>query len=39
MPEEERNGQGEPRIALAIYVLVAMIWFVPDRRIEDRIAE
>jgi len=29
----------EPRIALAIYVLVAMIWFVPDRRIEDRIAE
>jgi uncharacterized membrane protein len=29
----------EPRIALAIYVLVAMIWFVPDRRIEDRIAQ
>ncbi len=24
----------DPRLSLAIYVLVAMIWFVPDRRIE-----
>ena len=29
----------DPRIALAIYVLVALIWFVPDRRIERKIAE
>jgi uncharacterized membrane protein len=27
-----------PWIALAIYVLVAMIWLVPDRRIERLIA-
>jgi uncharacterized membrane protein len=27
----------DPRIALAIYVLVAMIWFAPDRRIEKAI--
>jgi uncharacterized membrane protein len=29
----------DPRIALALYVLVAMMWFVPDRRIEKTIAE
>jgi uncharacterized membrane protein len=29
----------DPRIALAIYVVVAMMWFVPDRRIEKTIAE
>jgi len=27
------------RISLAIYVLVAMIWFVPDRRIERKLPE
>jgi uncharacterized membrane protein len=29
----------DPRIALAIYVFVAMIWLYPDRRIEKTIAE
>jgi uncharacterized membrane protein len=29
----------DPRIALAVYVLVAMIWLYPDRRIEKTIAE
>jgi uncharacterized membrane protein len=28
----------EPRIASALYVCVALMWIVPDRRIEDRIA-
>jgi hypothetical protein len=28
-----------PWISFAIYVLVAMIWFVPDLRIERRIAD
>ncbi len=28
-----------PRISLALYVLVALMWFVPDRRIEKAIAE
>ena len=28
-----------PRVACAIYVLVAMIWLVPDRRIETVLAE
>ena len=27
-----------PRIAGALYVVVALMWFVPDRRIEDRVA-
>jgi uncharacterized membrane protein len=27
-----------PRISLALYVLVALMWFVPDRRIEKAIA-
>ena len=27
-----------PRFAGALYVLVALMWFVPDRRIEDRLA-
>jgi len=27
------------RVSLAIYVLVAMIWFVPDRRIERKLPE
>ena len=27
------------RISLALYVLVAMIWFVPDRRIENKLPE
>jgi hypothetical protein len=26
-------------IALAVYATVAIMWFVPDRRIEKRIAE
>jgi uncharacterized membrane protein len=28
-----------PKIAFAMYVAVAVIWFVPDRRIEKQIAE
>jgi len=28
----------EPRISIAIYALVAAVWFVPDRRIEKRLA-
>jgi uncharacterized membrane protein len=28
----------DPRVAGALYVAVALMWFVPDRRIEDRIA-
>jgi uncharacterized membrane protein len=28
----------DPRIALALYVLVALIWFIPDQRIEKKIA-
>ena len=28
----------EPRLASALYVAVALMWVVPDRRIEDRIA-
>jgi uncharacterized membrane protein len=28
-----------PRISLAIYVAVAILWFVPDRRIASRLAE
>ncbi|HEY2736828.1 MAG TPA: TMEM175 family protein [Thermoanaerobaculia bacterium] len=27
------------RISLALYVLVAMIWFIPDRRIEKKLPE
>jgi TMEM175 potassium channel family protein len=29
----------DPRIALALYVTVAIIWFLPDRRIENLIKE
>jgi uncharacterized membrane protein len=29
----------DPRISIALYVLVALIWFIPDRRIEKAIAE
>ncbi|MEQ1592873.1 MAG: TMEM175 family protein [Thiobacillaceae bacterium] len=29
----------DTRFAIAIYVLVAAMWFIPDRRIEKRIAE
>jgi uncharacterized membrane protein len=29
----------EPRLSVAIYVLVALIWFIPDRRIERMLAE
>jgi len=28
----------EPRLANALYVAVALMWIVPDRRIEDRVA-
>jgi hypothetical protein len=28
-----------PRISLALYVSVAIMWFIPDRRIEKAIAE
>jgi uncharacterized membrane protein len=28
----------DPRLALALYVLVAVMWLVPDRRIEKRLA-
>ena len=27
-----------PMLALAIYVLVAIVWFIPDRRIEQAIS-
>jgi uncharacterized membrane protein len=27
-----------PRLAQALYLLVALLWFIPDRRIEDVIA-
>jgi uncharacterized membrane protein len=29
----------DPRLASALYVLVALLWLVPDRRIESRFAE
>jgi hypothetical protein len=29
----------EPRVACALYALVAVIWLVPDRRIETALAE
>jgi uncharacterized membrane protein len=29
----------DPRLSLAIYVLVAVIWFIPDRRIERTLRE
>lgn len=29
----------EPRLSCAIYVLVALIWLVPDRRIEKTLVE
>ena len=29
----------DPRLSLAIYVLVAIIWFAPDRRIEKLVSE
>jgi uncharacterized membrane protein len=28
----------DPRISVSLYVLVAVIWFIPDRRIERVIA-
>jgi uncharacterized membrane protein len=28
-----------PRIAVALYVFVAIMWFIPDRRIENALAE
>lgn len=28
----------DPRIALGLYVVVAIIWFMPDRRIEKRVS-
>ena len=28
----------DPRIALGLYVLVAIIWFIPDQRIEKRVS-
>jgi uncharacterized membrane protein len=28
----------DPRIALGLYVLVAIMWFIPDRRIEKKMA-
>jgi uncharacterized membrane protein len=28
----------DPRIALGLYVVVAIIWFIPDQRIEKRVA-
>ena len=27
----------DPRIALGIYTIVALIWFIPDRRIEKHV--
>jgi uncharacterized membrane protein len=27
----------EPWISIALYILVALIWFVPDRRIEQAV--
>lgn len=29
----------QPELALAIYVFVALIWFLPDKRIESRLAD
>ncbi|HEV2482388.1 MAG TPA: TMEM175 family protein [Puia sp.] len=29
----------DPRIALGLYVVVAIIWFIPDQRIEKRVSE
>jgi uncharacterized membrane protein len=29
----------DPRISISLYVIVAVMWVVPDRRIERRIAE
>jgi uncharacterized membrane protein len=29
----------DPRIAIALYVLVGVLWFIPDRRIEKVVAE
>src|ERR1700741_1999003 len=31
-------GRVDPRISIAMYVLVAVVWFIPDRRIERVIA-
>ena len=29
----------DPRIALGLYILVAVIWFIPDRRIEKKLSQ
>ena len=29
----------DPRLALGLYVVVAVMWFIPDRRIEKKVAE
>jgi uncharacterized membrane protein len=29
----------EPRVSLGLYVITALMWLVPDRRIESRLAE
>jgi uncharacterized membrane protein len=29
----------DPRIALGLYVVVAIIWFIPDQRIEKRVSK
>jgi len=29
----------QPWISIALYVLVALIWFVPDRRIEQAVKQ
>jgi uncharacterized membrane protein len=29
----------DPRLSVGIYVLVALIWFIPDRRIERKVED
>src|SRR4051812_17571466 len=29
----------DPRLSLLVYVLIAILWFIPDRRIEKRVRE
>ena len=36
-PRPFRSRFVDPRIAIALYVVVALMWFIPDRRIEAKI--
>ncbi len=35
--EATRRGRSRQRISIALYVAVALVWLVPDRRIESRL--